>query len=335
MGTDVATTGGTDVAVPDDVVEGLEDFDSKTDAQMPMLRIKHDSGQFVDGLSGETINEPGEAVEVILLGLIKQRVLWAAEVSDDAKPLCKSYNFTEGVPDEDTFPTKASGFTRDDVDSGVLACVDCKLKDWGSHPQRDTPWCSEQHTFALLVKTGDGWSPALLTVQRSAIKPSKQYLTSFARAKTPLYTVVTSITLDQRRRGSVDFSVPKFVRGAETDQDDWPAYAATYRGIREFVQTPRSRDDDEGDEDEDETPVAEPVKKAAKKAAAAKPKPAPEPEAEEEPTDESEAPAEDEEQPDETEAETPDGDEGDEPEADAPAEPEAAAEEDDDDDLPF
>lgn len=332
MGTDVATTEpGGEVAIPDEPVEGLEDFDTKTDAAMPMLRIKHDSGQFVDGLSGETINKPGEAIEVILLGLIKQRVLWAAEVSDDAMPLCKSYNFLEGVPDEDTFPRKASGFSAEAVESGRLPCEDCKLKDWGSHPQRDTPWCSEQHTFALLYKVGDGWAPALLTVQRSAIKPSRQYLTAFARSKTPLYTVVTSITLDQRRRGTVDFSVPKFVRGAETDQDDWPDYAMTYRGIREFVQTPRSRDDE--DEDDDGAPVAAPAKKAAKKAAPAKPKAA----------DTSEAPAEDEEQPDEPDTEAEAEAEVEEEaataeaaaEGDAPPAAEADAEEDDDDDLPF
>lgn len=289
MGTEVVAQGNAEVAVATNVVEGLEDFDSNLDAQMPILRIKHDSGQFVDALSGETINESGEAVEVILLGLMKQRILWASELSDDAKPLCKSYNFTEGVPDEDNFPKKASGFTSDDVDGGMLPCVDCKLKEWGSHPQRDTPWCSEQHTFALLVKTGDGWSPALLTVQRSAIKPSKQYLTSFARSGTPLYTVVTSISLDQRRKGTVDFSVPKFVRGAETDSDDWPAYAATYRGIREFVRTPQSRNGGGGEDGgENETPVAKPTKVAADK-----PKPAPEPDVDEDVIDEAVVVAED------------------------------------------
>lgn len=305
-------SGGALATVDPDAVEGLEDFDNATDAQMPMLKIKHDSGQFVDALSDETLNEPGQPLEVILLGLIKQRVLWAAEVSDDAKPLCKSYNFTEGVPDEATFPVKSTQFSRDDLE-GKLPCEKCPLKEWGSHPKNDTPWCTEQHTFALLVKSGDGWSPALLTVQRSAIKPSKQYLTSFARAKDPLYTVVTSISLDQRRRGTVDFSVPKFSRGEATDEALWPSYAQTYRGIREFVQTPRTRDDEDGDdEDVDDAPVAEPVKKAAPAKKAAPPKAAePEPEEEEE---EAEAAA---------------------PEPEAEAEPEVAADGDDDDDLPF
>jgi hypothetical protein len=248
--TEVATTEDAKLpAVPGEAMpEGLEDYNPTTDSAMPMLRIKHDTGQFIDGLSGEAINKSGEDIEVILLGLIKQRVLWDAEVKDDAKPLCKSYNFTEGHPDVDTFPVKASGFDRDLIESGAtLPCESCKLKEWGSHPNRDTPWCSEQHTFALLVPVGHdedgevaGWAPALLTVQRSAIKPSKQYLTAFAKSKQPLYTVRTKIGLDQRRRGTVDFAVPKFVRHTATDEADWPDYATAYRAIREFVHRVRS-----------------------------------------------------------------------------------------------
>jgi hypothetical protein len=266
--TDIEKAGTGTVAVPDDDLTGLEDFDTATDAQMPMLKIDHSQGHFIDGLSDEDL---GPEIKVIMLGLIKQRILWDAEVKDDAKPLCKSYNFTEGRPDEATFPVKASGFDRSAVESGALPCADCKLKDWGSHPKNDTPWCTEQHTFALLVQVGDGWQPALLTVQRSAIKPSRQYMTSFARSKTPLYTVVTTIKLDQRKRGSVDYAVPKFTRGGGTDQDDWAEYAETYRSIRNFVQTPRTRDDDDEDTTVTITADADPAPSGDGEAPAAAP----------------------------------------------------------------
>lgn len=243
--TDVATTG------PGGGVEGLEDFDN-SDLVMPRLKINHTEAAFEDNLSGSTY-EGG--IEVILLGLIKQRVLWPPEPGgDNERPLCKSFDFRAGVPG-DSFPAKAAGFSTEQVESGALPCVDCKLKDWGSHPQRDTPWCSEQHTFALLLPMDEDdptGAPALLTMQRSAIKPSKQYLTAFARSKSPLYTVRTKITLTGQRRGSVDFAVPKFVKMGATDSDMWPEFADQYRMIRDFVQTPSTRDDD----DVTTTPVA-------------------------------------------------------------------------------
>lgn len=238
---DLATT--TDDGAP----EGLEDMD-QSDLVMPRLKIDHDSGKFVDNLSGAEYDK----MEVILLGLIKQRILWSPEPSgDNDKPLCKSFDFQRGVPG-DGFPVKASGFDPALVDAGELPCVDCKLKEWGSHPNRDTPWCSEQHTFALLLPMSEDdptGAPALLSVQRSAIKPSKQYLTAFARSRQPLYTVQTELSLDQRRRGSVDYAVPKFIRRAATDESLWPEFAQQYRMIRDFVQTPSVFGDTDAEED--------------------------------------------------------------------------------------
>lgn len=240
-----ASSGGT-VAVPtdDDLLVGMEDFD-QSDQVMPTLRIDHTKGVWVDGLSGEEF----PVLEAILLGLIKQRVLWPPEVEESSKgPLCRSYDFTVGHPDMQNFPWRATpDFAAPTVgaDQVTLACEECPLKDWGSHPKRDTPWCSEQHTFAVLQRVGeDSLAPALLTVQRSAIKPSKTYMTSFARSKTPLFTVWTKIELDHRKRGTVDFAVPKFIRSGDTPQADWPFYAQTYREVREFIQTPRVFDDD-------------------------------------------------------------------------------------------
>lgn len=255
-----------ELAVPEPMgaPEGLEDFD-QNDLVMPMLRIKHDDGVIEDNLSGQTY----EKMSVIMLGLIKQRVLWDAEVKEDSHPLCKSYDFTVGHPDVKEFPWKESGFTRIEDENATLPCADCQLKEWGSHPQREAPWCSEQHTFALLMPVGDdGWSPALFTVQRSAIKASKTYLTSFARAKKPLYTVTTNLSLEVRKRGTVTFAVPRFVQGEATDQADWPDYASQYRFIREFVQTPRSRDE-EGEPSEGAPPAGSAAAPAAAASTAA------------------------------------------------------------------
>ena len=241
----VPTTGGVP-AIPEEDY-GLEDFDTSTDAVMPRLTINHPEAKFVDNLSGQEF----DSLEVILLGLVKGRILWDSEVEEGDTPLCKSLNFNEGRPDEDRFPWKQSGFDKNAlvVPAGtselLLPCSACGLKEWGSAPNGKTPWCSEQHTFPLLMKVGDGgWAPALFTTQRTGIKPSKTYLTSFARTKTPLYTVTTKLSLQAQKRGTVNYAVPIFVQGEPTEQSEWPYYAQQYRQIRDFLHTPPVRDED-------------------------------------------------------------------------------------------
>lgn len=223
---------------------GMEDFDPNKDAVMPTIRIDHKKGKFVDGLS----NEEFDKLRCVMLGLIKQRVLWPPEVEETTQPpLCKSYDFEVGFPDPVRFPWKVSGFPREEGERGEikLPCENCALKEWGTHPGRDTPWCSEQHTFAVMQDVGDGvLVPALFTVQRSAIKPSKTYMTSFFRKKEALFTVWTEISLDHRKRGQVDFAVPEFKTIGKTELVDFPLYAKNYAEIREFVQTPRAIESD-------------------------------------------------------------------------------------------
>lgn len=222
---------------------GLEDFET-TDMVMPRLSIKHEEAVFVDNLT----QEEHPKLRVVMLGLIKQRILWDTDVNEGDRPLCKSYNFKEGVPNPDTFPLKASGFDALPTADETFPCDACTLKEWGSHPQRDTPWCSEQHTFPLLMQAGEEGNfsaPAILTVQRSAIKASKSYLTGFARSKTPVYTVVTELSLDPQKKGTVKYSVPRFVKVGETEQDEWAEYAEHYRTIRGFITTPPPEQDEE------------------------------------------------------------------------------------------
>lgn len=239
-------------AIPAGDNVGLEDFDLATDAVMPRIQIDHREGLYVDSLTNET----HERMDVILLGLCKGRVLWPEEVADNAKPLCKSYNFREGHPDETLFPWRASGFSPDQPTP--LSCEDCKLKEWGSG-QNGSPWCTEQHNFALLTQQGDPaddlWTPALLTLQRSGLKPSRAYCTSFARSKTPLYTVQTTIGLTQHKKGSVPYAVPSFIKGAPTDPDLWSYFADQYRTIAGFITA--------APVGEDETPVGSPASSSA------------------------------------------------------------------------
>lgn len=286
--TDVANSGSQVPATQQDVnlgaPEGLEDFGTE-DRVMPMLRINHQNAKFVDALS----NQEYDSLDVILLGLVKQRVLWPAQMKaeeDSEPPLCRSYNFKEGHParpeilangtEYDRFPWDATQFTKGE--SEILPCTQCPLKDWGSHPTRDAPWCSEQHTFALVIPQEDGnMVPCLFQIQRSGLKPSRQYLSSFANANQPLFTVHTKITLEAKKMGSNPFAVPKFSRSGAVDEGYFPEFSTMYRNIREYLQTPRTRDEDEADDGmttEVQTPVAQAPQQAPTPPAPAAPAPA-------------------------------------------------------------
>lgn len=222
----------------DDMATGLEDF-APEDQVMPRLNISHPDAEFVDNLSGQKYSK----LSVIMLGLVKQRVMWAAEVDEGDRPLCKSVNFTEGLPNVNEFPYSKTPFEKGQEQ---LDCATCPLKEWGTHPQRETPWCSEQHTFPLLMVDEDGnpTAPALLTLQRSGIKPSRAYLSSFARDRRPLFTVFTNIELTPQKRGSVNYAVPRFSQGQPTDPDQWQAFAQHFKQVRSFLQTPPTTEEE-------------------------------------------------------------------------------------------
>ena len=234
---------------------GLEDFGLE-DAVIPRLRILHKEAVFEDSLSGEKF----DSVYMIILGLVKQRILWHQIVDDDDKPMCRSANFETGFPNlsedqprEKRFPWAASGFRPEDYPPGPdgkirLPCSGCNLKEWKSHPDGKRPYCSEQFTLPILY-SGDlhgDYVPALVTFQKTSLKPLKSYLSNFARTKNPAFVAITQVGLDMLHRGQTDYSVPKFRKAGETEDDNWRDYAIQYQTMREFLQAePGSREESE------------------------------------------------------------------------------------------
>lgn len=265
---------GTDVAqwVDDDEDSlGLEDIGAG-DVIIPRLQIDHKTAEFKDNLSGWRSN----TLTVVLLGMVKQRIMWSNPVEDGDKPLCKSpdnlYGFPNqrmDLPADKRFPWEDSnfepsqavpveiqprtlrehpdGWTSNGLDA--LPCAACRFKDWGKdrHGKSVPPPCTEQHTFPVIYQVSeDTWTTALLTLQRTGIKPSKSYISSFAQSKKPMFTAVTKITLTQLSRGSVEYAVPELTRLGDTDPAAWQHYADTYRSIRELIRSaPRRYDESE------------------------------------------------------------------------------------------
>jgi hypothetical protein len=235
---------------------GLEDF-GVSDAVLPRIKIEHDTGMWVDTLGGVRM----EVLRFIALGLVKQRVLFHHIVDNDDVPMCKSSDFNMGFPNPDapsakSFPWELSGFDPNDFppdpEGNVkLPCAGCQLKEWGSNPTSDSPYCSEQWTLPIYYETsgnpdGNDWSPAILTLQKSSIKPIRTYFTSFAQSNKPPFLSVGRATLKVNQRGSVKYSVPTFSKEGESDRSRWMEFSEQFGEMKNFLTRPPVREQTDG-----------------------------------------------------------------------------------------
>ena len=278
LSNDPATTKTAVPAIPTGVPEGLEDIDP-TDVTMPIFRINHRDGTFINGLTGEEFAE----FDAVILGVIKQRILWPREVGDEGEaPMCRSYDHKVGYPRSETWvrvqpktsetAQRSSGFTWDQVEAADpmnqntgLVCANCNLQQWGDG--RTPPWCNEQWTmpFARLIDGGDPMV-GVISFQRTGLKPCKSYVSAFVQARSPLFTVITRIKAIKQTRGTVEWVVPSFQRIADSDAVQWPMFAENLHNVKAFLTTPRTFTDPDPDEDE-VTAVTSTVATASKPAA--------------------------------------------------------------------
>lgn len=276
---------GQDLALPSEFETGLEQFD-QSDMTVPRLQIDHKEGEFIDTLTNERFSV---LEHVILLGLVKQRILWPEHVDEGDTPMCKSADHSVGYPNtsdeikrEKRFPWADSGFRQADFegDHPALPCEGCKLKEWGSHPDGKKPYCAEVYTFPLLYDPhGNGqYVPAIVQFQKTGLKKTKDYLSGFARGNSPLFVAVTKIELELNKRAGNVFSTPKFTKVGQTEQDDWREYSTTFTGMRKFLQAAPLGADDEGSGGATETdntarpPEPTPTESKAEEPAAEQPK---------------------------------------------------------------
>lgn len=254
----VEPTGNT-VATWEDLDDGLGDV-AQSDLTIPRLSIVHKRGLFKDSSTGIEF----EDLNAIFLGVVKQRIMWDKEVDEGDKPQCKSPDFNLGFPQMRTdidaskqFPWDASDFdksvvTMNEEGCAVLTCASCNLKEWTKKGTKSVkPLCSEQWSMPLFYFLEDDETPypAIISFQRSGAKSAKTYAGSFKAARQPMFTVLTSVTLTQESRGTVDFCTPNFKRGAQTDPEQWREYSEMYKGVRQMLhQPPRGADSEDGED---------------------------------------------------------------------------------------
>jgi hypothetical protein len=219
-------------------------------------------------------------MNVIILGQVKQRIMWASDTDEGDKPLCKSPDHMNGFPSvsedlprDKRFPFITSGLNKSDFpgEAGInglvtLPCANCLHKDWDNPkiPGQKKPLCDEQFTFPIMYSpTGDSdpdsFVTALFSVQRTGLKPAKTYVSGFAQTKTPMFRYFTKITLNLQTKGTVVWSIPTFRKGDETERSEWDNYAQQYRSARELVRMPPENYDavpEDGDNENSPAPVA-------------------------------------------------------------------------------
>lgn len=139
----VSTTGGGSVQSWSEYAsqDGLEDV-SGSDLSIPRLQIIHKEAVFKDSATGVKF----ETLNAVILGVVKQRIMWDKEVDEGDRPQCKSPNFELGYPQMRTdideskqFPWSQSNFSEGGVqlnDEGLIA-LPCEIVTSRSGPRRE------------------------------------------------------------------------------------------------------------------------------------------------------------------------------------------------------
>jgi hypothetical protein len=166
--------------------------------------------------------------------------------SEDRKGIpCKSPNGIVGVPSL-SFPWELSNFDIQDYPQKFqgfreLSCETCKFKEFDTDLKGGkAPACSEQYTLPLFYNLpgSDVYRLAIFSVQKTAIKPTKTYLTQFQREGRATYTNVTHIRLNKVGSNNRYWSLPEYEKGSNTPSVSYVKLSQFFRTIREIITSP-------------------------------------------------------------------------------------------------
>lgn len=245
---------------------GLEGYTPGGGLSVPRLTISGPKGAFVHSKSKMEFKN----IHIIALSIVQQRIMWHKEQRDDVKaPQCRSSDAITGFPNVDTkmprgydFPWNESNFDPQGARGGygietttgqpTLPCGSCMFKEWVNKKTR----CAQVLSMAVLFYDENGqWSPAIIGFKGAAFSPTREFIDGFARAGTPMFHQMTSVSLTQMNRGTVTYAVPVFTKYSVTDAKDFPEYAIQAQQMAAYLrQVPRPFSDD--DEDEDDVDLA-------------------------------------------------------------------------------
>ena len=230
---------------------GLEDLDPN-EVQVPRIKVDHPNAVFKDGITGDEF----PALDGVLLGMVMQRTMWRRDYNgeNDARPQCKSNDAAIGFPNmdssnqDDHFPwneavgINAATLEKDEHGRLTIPCAACPFSKWtGTRQKPKPPRCSEIHSYPVMYRSEDGGEidrAGIVSFKGSGIRPSKQFLKSFAAAKRAVYTSEVRVTLRPEQNGMIRYAVPEFSRTGSVPESEWKAYAEELKGLREILREP-------------------------------------------------------------------------------------------------
>lgn len=250
-----AGTTGQNLPISRDELAQLEsgiDGLSADEIPTPRLLIDHHQGVYTDNQT----EVPRTELIGIVLGFVRQRIMWPKELPDDGgSPMCKSNDSENGLPNMDpasefAFPFAESPFNPNDLQVNqelnrvLLPCSNCTFTDWSGQGNKTPPRCSE--VFNLIVMfdaygTGD-LQPAFFPLKKSALKNAKAFLARFKQRSLPAYSEFAHFTLEHRKRGGNPYSVPVIKAAGPTNPEMWPAFSENYASLRDFAMRTRPLD---------------------------------------------------------------------------------------------
>jgi hypothetical protein len=204
--------------------------------EVDRLRVNHQSGTFA------LPDDDGQrsVLTVVILGLVHQRVMF----SEDRRGIpCKSPNGTIGIPGT-SFPWDKSSFEPYQYPPSTqgyreLPCNLCRFKEFDTDLKGGkAPACSEQYTLPLFYLSGTGWKVGIFSVQKTAIKPTRDYLTKFQRNREPAYTKFTTISLSRVGKDGKYWSTPAYQEAGIVDRALYIRLSHFYRSMREAITSP-------------------------------------------------------------------------------------------------
>lgn len=160
----------------------LDNMDSSM-IKMPRLKLVQNSskkgtpGKWISNINDEEV----DSITGAILAISQYRVMFP-KLGEGEKPLCRSND----------------GIKKSSVDGiGDNNCSRCRFSQWGRSADGKSikPVCMQGYALLMLQETSpDVWSPAIVSVKGSAIKPAKAFFTEMRARNIPSFAYLTTLS---------------------------------------------------------------------------------------------------------------------------------------------
>ena len=157
----------------------------------------------IDGVSNV------DTIDVIIISKRSERTFWE-DPDAEGPPDCQSSDGKQG------HPNKESGASCLDIIGG--ACEGCPMNEWGSAAKGGGKACTEK--LALLALVEGQMLPVVIKCNTTSLKAAKKFFMRLASFSQPYYTVMTTLGLEQHKKGSNQWNTVTFTRSRVLTPDE-------------------------------------------------------------------------------------------------------------------